>query len=69
MLPFTTYSILVVTLFRLRTIEFSDRVLLRLGIVLQRDKRCPVEFARAEKLIRQYAWIGNLLFIKGITLL
>ena len=51
---FTICSILGVTLFQPRTIGFFDRALLRLGIVLQRDMRCPLEFARAEKLICLY---------------
>jgi hypothetical protein len=37
MLPFTIYSILAVTLFQPRTTDFSDCVLLRLGITLWRD--------------------------------
>jgi hypothetical protein len=48
MLPFTTYSILVVTLFRPRAIDFSDRVHFRLGIALQHEKRFVVELTTAE---------------------
>jgi len=48
MLPFTIYSILVVTMFQPRTIDFSDRGHFRLGIALQHAKRMVVERATAE---------------------
>jgi len=48
MLLFTICSILVVTLFRPGTIEFSDRVHLRPGIVLQHEKRFVFELTTAE---------------------
>jgi len=48
MLPFTIYSILVVTLFRPRTVEFSDRVHLRPGIALQHEKRFVIELTTTD---------------------
>jgi hypothetical protein len=48
MLPFPICSILVVTMFQPRTIDFSDRVHLRLGIALQHDKRILLELATTE---------------------
>ena len=47
-LPFTIYSILAVTLFQPRPIDFSDCVHFRLGIALQREKRIVAELATAE---------------------
>ena len=58
MLPFTTYSILAVTLFQPRTIDFSDRVHFRLGIALQHEKRIVVELTTAEQLTCQYQYEG-----------
>ncbi len=51
---FTIYSILAVTWFQRRTIGYSDRVHLRLGIALQRDKQYLLEMATAELLTCQY---------------
>jgi len=48
MRQFTNCSILAVTLFQPRTIDFSDRVPLHLGISLQRDQRLPLKIAAAE---------------------
>ncbi len=48
MLPYTIYSILAVTMFQPRTIDFSDCGHLSLGIALQHDRRFPLEFATAE---------------------
>jgi len=47
MLPFTIYSILVVTLFQPRTIDISGCVNFRLGIALQHDKRFLFDLATA----------------------
>jgi hypothetical protein len=54
MLPFTTYSILVVTLFQPRTIDISGCVHFRLGIALPHDKRFLFDLATADRLTCQY---------------
>ena len=48
MLLFTIYSILAATLFQPATTELFDYVLLRLGIMLQRDGRYLLKFASAK---------------------